>query len=90
MSRTLRRRVAIVSALVFAVLLAVLGAVLYGLLSRWRDADATMRLTELSDGLRGYLRFEGAAPAVTYGTRDGDVAAFIYEAACPSACAIST
>jgi heavy metal sensor kinase len=80
MSRTLRGRVAIVSALVFAVLLAVLGAVSYGLLSRWLDADATMRLTELSDGLRGYLRFDGAAPAVTYDTSDGDVAAFIHDA----------
>jgi heavy metal sensor kinase len=80
MSRTLRARVAIGSALVFAVLLAVLGAVSYSLLSRWLDADATMRLTELSDGLRGYLRLDGAAPSLAYDARDGDVAAFIHDA----------
>jgi heavy metal sensor kinase len=80
MSRTLRGRVAIGSALVFALLLAVLGATWYGLLSRWLDADATMRLTELSDGLRGYLRFDGAAPALADDTGDGDVAAFIHDA----------
>ena len=64
MSRTLRGRLAIVSAVTFGLLLAVAGAVSYRVLVYWLDLDATVRLTELTDGLRGYLRFDGSTPRV--------------------------
>lgn len=81
MSQTLRARVASGSAVLLTVVLTVLGLASYRLLSRWLEADATMRLTELSEGLRGYLRFGGgAAPRVVFNPRDPEVAAFIHEA----------
>lgn len=80
MSRTLRGRLALVSAFVFSVLLAIVGQVSYHLLAHWLDADATVRLTELTDGLRGYLDFDGAVPEVRFDPRDSEVTAFIQDA----------
>ena len=80
MSRTLRGRLAIVSALTFGLLLAVAGAVSYRILRYWLDLDATMRLTELNDGLRGYVRFDGAAPRVVFDEHDPEISAFIHDA----------
>jgi heavy metal sensor kinase len=64
----------------FTILLAVVGQVSYRLLAHRLDADATIRLTELTDGLRGYLRMNNAAPALVYDERDRQVAAFIHDA----------
>jgi heavy metal sensor kinase len=80
MSRTLRGRLAIVSALTFGLLLAAAGAVSYRILAYWLDLDATMRLTELTEGLRGYLRFDGATPRVVFDERDPEISAFIHDA----------
>lgn len=80
MSRTLRGRLAIVSALTFGLLLAMAGAVSYRVLVYWLDLDATMRLTELTDGLRGYLRFDGATPRVVFDEHDPEISAFIHDA----------
>jgi heavy metal sensor kinase len=76
----LRARLAASSALVSGLLLSVLSVVSYGVLGRWLDADVSMRLTELTDGLHGYLRFETDVPTVQYNTADGDQAAFVQEA----------
>ena len=80
MMRTLRGRLAIVSALMFAALLAVFGQVSYRVLAHWLDADATMRLTALTDGLRGYLRFEGASPEIAFDRDDAETAAVMHDA----------
>ena len=80
MRLTLRGRLAIVSALMFAVLLAGVGQVSYRLLARRLDADVTTRLTELTDGLRGCIRMNGDVPEVVYDHRDRQVAAFIHDA----------
>ncbi len=37
-------------------------------------------MTELTDGLRGYLRFDGSLPEVAFDARDPDLAAFIHDA----------
>jgi len=80
MSRTLRGRLAIVSAVTFGLLLAVAGAVSYRVLVYWLDLDATVRLTELTDGLRGYLRFDGSTPRVVFDEHDPEISAFIHDA----------
>lgn len=80
MSRTLRGRLAIVSALTFGLILAVAGAVSYRVLDYWLDVDATVRLTELTDGLRGYLRFDGATPRLVFDEHDPEISAFIHDA----------
>jgi hypothetical protein len=77
---TLRARLAAISAIVFAVLLAALSVVSYGVLARRLDADVTERLTQLTDGLHGYLRFDGGAASVDFDAGDSDQAAFVHEA----------
>ena len=61
-------------------LLGVLSVVSYNVLARWLDEDVTARLTELTDGLHGYLRFEGDVPTVEYNANDADQASFVREA----------
>jgi len=80
MSRTLRGRLAIVSAVTFGLLLAVAGGISYRALVHWLDLDATMRLTELTEGLRGYLRFDGPTPQIVFDEHDPEVSAFIHDA----------
>lgn len=80
MTLTLRARLAVISTLVFGVLLAGLGVASYQVLARRLDADLRTRLTELTDGLHGYLRFNGNEPSVEYDVRDSDQAAFVHEA----------
>jgi two-component system, OmpR family, sensor kinase len=76
----LRARLAVFSALVCGLLLSVLSVVSYGVLGRLLDADVTMRLMELTDGLHGYLRFESQVPTVEHNSADGAQAAFVQEA----------
>ena len=80
MSRTLRGRLAIVSAVTFGLLLAVAGGISYRALVHWLDLDATMRLTELTEGLRGYLRFDGPSPRIAFDEHDPEISAFIHDA----------
>ena len=80
MTLPLRARLAVFSALVCGLLLSVLSVVSYGVLGRLLDADVTMRLMELTDGLHGYLRFESQVPTVEHNSADGAQAAFVQEA----------
>ena len=80
MTLTLRARLAAISAVLFGLLLAALSLVSYQVLERWLDADVTARLAELTDGLHGYLRFDGDAVSVGYDPSDSDQAAFVREA----------
>jgi len=77
---TLRARLAVIATIVSGVLLGGLSVVSYNVLARWLDEDVTTRLTELTDGLHGYLRFDGDAPTVEYNTNDSDQASFVHEA----------
>jgi heavy metal sensor kinase len=76
----LRARLALVSTLVSGLLLSILSVVSYSVLARRLDADVSTRLRELTDGLHGYLRFEGDVPAVEFNASDGDQASFVQEA----------
>jgi heavy metal sensor kinase len=76
----LRARLAVFSALVCGLLLSVLSVVSYGIFGRLLDADVTMRLMELTDGLHGYLRFETELPRVEHNSADEAQAAFVQEA----------
>ena len=80
MTLPLRARLAVFSALVCGLLLSILSVVSYGVLGRRLDADVNQRLTELTDGLHGYLRFDVDPPTVEYNTADNDQAAFVQEA----------
>ena len=80
MTLPLRVRLAASSALISGLLLSVLSVVSYGVLARWLDADVSMRLRELTDGLHGYLRFETGVPRVEYNASDSDQVAFAQEA----------
>lgn len=80
MTLPLRARLAVFSALVCGLLLSVLSVVSYTVLGRRLDADVTMRLMELTDGLHGYLRFESEVPSVEHNSADSAQAAFVQEA----------
>jgi heavy metal sensor kinase len=80
MTLTLRARLAAISTIVFGLLLAALSLVSYQVLFRRLDADITDRLTELTDGLHGYLRFDGDTASVAFDATDDNQAAFVQEA----------
>jgi len=79
-SFTLRARLAIIVTIVSGLLLGVVSLVSYSVLARWLDEDLTTRLTELTDGLHGYLRFDSGQPTVEYNANDSDQASFVHEA----------
>jgi hypothetical protein len=76
----LRARLAVIATIVSGLLLGLLSIVSYNVLARWLDEDLTARLTELTDGLHGYLRFDGGVPTVEYNASDPDQASFVREA----------
>jgi heavy metal sensor kinase len=77
---TLRARLAVIATVVSGLLLAGLSLISYNVLARWLDEDSTRRLVELTEGVHGYLRFDGGVPAFDYDTNDPDQAAFVGEA----------
>jgi heavy metal sensor kinase len=77
---TLRARLAVIVTIVSGLLLGVLSLVSYNVLARWLDEDISTRLMELTDGLHGYLRFDGGQPAVVDNANDSDQASFVHEA----------
>jgi heavy metal sensor kinase len=77
---SLRARLAAVSTLVFGVLLASFSIGSYHLMGRWLDADVTERLTQLTEGLHGYLRLSGDTATVEFDDSDNAQAAFVHEA----------
>jgi heavy metal sensor kinase len=77
---TLRARLAAISTIVCGLLLAALSLVSYEVLSRRLDADVTERLSELTDGFHGYLRFDADTASVAFDASDNDQAAFVQEA----------
>ena len=80
MTLTLRARLAAISTIVFGLLLAALSFGSYKVLSRRLNADVTERLTELTEGLHGYLRFDDDTTSVVFDASDNDQAAFVHEA----------
>ena len=77
---TLRSRLTLVYATVFAVLLVVIGITSYKLLAYQLEQDATTNLLALTSGLHGYLRFQGGVPVVVFNADDPVATAFVREA----------
>jgi heavy metal sensor kinase len=80
MTLTLRTRLVAISTIASGLLLATLSVGSYDVLSRRLDADLTQRLTELTDGLHGYVHFDGDAASIAFDASDNDQAAFVREA----------
>lgn len=80
MTLPLRARLAVSTTVVFGVLIGAVAMASYSVLARQLDADATTRLSELTEGLHGYLRFHDDMPYVELDPDDGDQVAFVQEA----------
>jgi hypothetical protein len=80
MTLPLRTRLAVVYGAIFSSLLAALSLVSYRVFERQLDADLSANLTELADGLHGYLRFEDGTVSVAFDENDADQAAFVQAA----------
>jgi heavy metal sensor kinase len=73
----LRTKMTLIYAAVFTLLLAGVSALFYQLLEYQLDKALAQELSERSDALRGYLRFEGNQPRFLYDTSDPDEASFV-------------
>jgi heavy metal sensor kinase len=80
MTLTLRTRLTVFYAGIFAVLLAALAAVSYRALAQQLDSDATANLDELTNGLHGYIHFDDGLPEVSFDRTDPEEAAFVQRA----------
>ncbi len=80
MTLTLRTRLAVASTVTFGLLVAGISVVTYRVLASRLDADVTQRLLALSDGLHGFLRFDGEGVSTSFDPADGDQARFVHQA----------
>ena len=80
MTLALRTRLTVFYTIVFGVLLTAIAAVSYRALGQQLDSDATAGLIELTNGLHGYLHFEGKIPEVRYDSSDPQETAFVQRA----------
>lgn len=80
MTLTLRARLATISTIVFGLSLAALSFASYEVLAWSLDDDATQLVNELTNGLHGYLRFNGDTPFLRFNANDAAQAAFVHEA----------
>jgi heavy metal sensor kinase len=76
----LRTRLTVFYTLIFGALLTGLAVVSYRVLAGQLDYDATTGLEEMTNGLHGYLHFDGGKPEIVYDTSDPDEAAFVQRA----------
>jgi heavy metal sensor kinase len=80
MTLSLRTRLTVFYAGIFTVLLTALAGVSYRALAQQLDSDATANLDELTNGLHGYIHFEGGTPEVAFDRTDPEEAAFVQRA----------
>lgn len=80
MKLPLRVRLALTTALASGVLVTGLSIGSYRLLARTLDADMTQRLSDLTEGLHGYLRVDAERASLAFDEADDDQAAFVHEA----------
>jgi heavy metal sensor kinase len=80
MTIALRTRLTVFYTAVFALLLTSMSVLAYRALASQLDADATDALTRLTNGLHGYLRFDGGVPTLAFDASDDDEAAFVHDA----------
>jgi heavy metal sensor kinase len=77
---SLRTRLTVFYIAVFGLLLMGLAGVSYRVLAQQLDSDATANLLETTNGLHGYVHFDGGKPAIVYDTADPEEAAFVQRA----------
>lgn len=80
MTLALRTRLTVFYTLVFGALLIALAAVSYRVLAQQLDSDATANLSELTNGLHGYVHFENGVPTIAFDGTDPEEAAFVQRA----------
>ena len=80
MTLTLRARLAAISTIVFGLLLAALSVVSYKCWPGGSTPTSRSASPQLTDGLHGYLRFDGDTASVAFDASDNDQAAFVHEA----------
>lgn len=80
MTLTLRARLAVTTVVLFGLLTAGLTFVTFRVLARQLDNDQTARLTELANGVEGYLHIQDNAVSVESDQLDDDEAAFVHDA----------
>ena len=74
---TLRTRLTLIYAAILSLLVSVLSVTYYRVLALQLDTDATSDLSELTNGLHGYLHFEDGEPVLVYDKQDAGEAAFV-------------
>jgi len=80
MTLAFRTRLSVFYTMVFGMLLTAIAAVSYRAVAQQLDSDATTGLIELTNGLHGYLHFEGGKPSIVYDSGDPEEAAFVQRA----------
>lgn len=75
--RRLRTRLTVVYALTFTAVLGAFFAIAYRLVANELDRSATEDLTDLAEGLRGYIHFTADRPALVYDESDTEISSFI-------------
>jgi heavy metal sensor kinase len=80
MKIALRTRLTVFYTVVFGVLLTAIAAVAYRTLAQQLDTDATTSLTELTNGLHGYVQFQNGTPTIVYDETDPQESAFVQRA----------
>lgn len=80
MKIALRTRLTVFYTVVFGVLLTAIAAVAYRTLAQQLDSDATTSLTELTNGLHGYVQFQNGTPTIVYDETDPQESAFVQRA----------
>jgi heavy metal sensor kinase len=76
----LRTRLTVFYTLVFGVLLMALATLSFRVLKQQLDSDATATLTEMTNGLHGYLRFDESTPSIVYDNSDPNESEFVQRA----------
>ena len=80
MTLALRTRLTVFYTAVFGILLTTIAVVSYRALAQQLDSDATTSLIELTNGLHGYIHFDGGLPQIQYDTSDPQESSFVQRA----------
>jgi heavy metal sensor kinase len=80
MTLALRTRLTVFYTAVFGILLTTIAVVSYRALAQQLDSDATAGLIELTNGLHGYIHFDGGVPQIEYDTSDPQESSFVQRA----------
>jgi len=80
MTPSIRLRLVLATVALFGLLVTGLGVTTYRILARQLDRDTTDRITELLNGIEGYLRFDADEVTLEFNPQDDDESAFVQDA----------